>query len=153
MTMRKHKILFLCTGNTARSQMAEAFVCHYAGDDFEPYSAGMAPKGIHPHTVRVMEERGISLEGHESVDLGEYLGQVHFGTVVTVCDQAEQNCPRAWLQAQNHLHWSFEDPAAFEGRPEERLAKFREIRDEIDERIRGWLAAQGIALDANLETG
>ncbi len=142
--MRKAKILFLCTGNSARSQMAEAFVRRYAGDHFEPYSAGMEPKGIHPLTVRVLEERGISLDGHDSVDLRTYRGHMHFGTVVTVCDQAEQSCPRAWLQAQNHLHWSFEDPAAFEGTDEEKLARFREIRDQIEAKILDWLAEQDI---------
>lgn len=145
--MSKAKILFLCTGNSARSQMAEAFIRLYAGEHFEPYSAGMEPKGINPYTIRVLEERGISVDGHTSDALRTYLGHTYFGYVVTVCDHAEQNCPRSWLQAQNHIHWSFEDPAAFAGSDEDTTAKFRDIRDQIEERICGWLAGQGIPVD------
>lgn len=145
--MSKAKILFLCTGNSARSQMAEAFIRRYAGDYFEPYSAGMEPKGINPYTTRVLGERGISLAGHRSDDLRTYLGHMHFAFVVTVCDHAEQSCPRSWLLAQNHIHWSFEDPAAFEGSEEETLLKFRQIRDQIEEKICSWLAEQGIPVD------
>lgn len=113
----------------------------------------MEPRGIHPYTILVMQERGITLDGQESVDLGDYLGQMHFGTVVTVCDRAEQSCPRAWLQAQNHLHWSFSDPAAFEGSEQAKLARFREIRDQIDAKIRGRLLEQGISPDKGVVSG
>lgn len=142
--MSKAKILFLSTDNSARSQMGEAFIGLYAGDYLEPYSAGTEPKGINPYTVRVLEERGISLAGHTSEDLSTYLGQKHFGYVVTVCANAEKTCPRSWLLAQNHTHWNLDDPAQFEGSDAEKMARFREIRDEIDERIQAWLVEQDV---------
>jgi arsenate reductase len=145
--VNKTKVLFLCTGNSARSQMAEGFVRHYAGDRFEPYSAGLEPKGINPYTIRVMAERGIPIDDQSSKHLRKYLGRVHFSTVVTVCHNAEKNCPRIWLQAQNHLHWSFEDPAAFEGPDDAKLAKFREVRNLMEEKIRAWLFEQDVSLD------
>lgn len=141
--MRKTKVLFLCTGNSARSQMAEAFLRRYAGDRFEAYSAGLEPKGINPYTVRVMEEIGLSLDGHRSKPLTEYIGQVDFGYLITVCGDADEKCPFFRGMGQR-LHWGFEDPAAFVGSEEETLVKFRGVQDQIDQRIRGWLAAQGV---------
>jgi len=138
--MRKTKVLFLCTGNSARSQMAEAFLRQYAGDRFEVYSAGLEPKGINPYTIRVMEEAGIPLDGHRSKVLSEYMGQVHFGYMITVCADAEEKCPSVFPGMGQRLHWGFEDPAAFVCSEEKTLAKFREVRDQIDERIEGWLA-------------
>ena len=137
--MQKTKVLFLCTGNSARSQMAEALLRKYASGRFEAYSAGMEPKGINPCTVRVMEEINISLDGHRSKPLTEYMGQVDFGYLITVCDDADEKCPFVPGMGQR-LHWGFEDPAAFVGPEEETLAKFPEVRDQIDERIKGWLA-------------
>ncbi|MBN2045173.1 MAG: arsenate reductase ArsC [Anaerolineales bacterium] len=139
---RKIKVIFLCTGNSARSQMAEAFLRRYAGDQFEAHSAGLEPKEIHPYTIIVMGELGYSLEGQQSKSVRENLGKVHFTYLFTVCSQAEKNCPRTFLSSGIHTHWDFEDPAAFEGTEEEKLAKFREIRDQIDERIRQWLQEQ-----------
>jgi arsenate reductase len=144
--MNKTKVLFLCTGNSARSQMAEAYLRHYAGDRFEAHSAGLEPKGVNPYTVRVMEEAGISLEGQYSKDVRVYLGHVNFGYLITVCDHAEKNCPTTFLGISQRLHWSLEDPAAFEGTDGEKLAKFREVRDQIDEAVRSWLEVQGIQL-------
>ena len=138
--MGKEQVLFLCTGNSARSQMAEALLREYARDRFEAYSAGLEPKGINPYTIRVMEEMSISLAGHRSKQLTEYVGQVDFDYLITVCDDADENCPFFPGMGQR-LHWGFEDPAAFVGSEEETLAKFREVRDQIDERIQGWLAA------------
>jgi arsenate reductase (thioredoxin) len=135
----KAKVLFLCTGNSARSQMAEASLRRHAGDRFEVYSAGMEPKGINPYTVRVMEERGLSLDGHRSKPLSEYMGQVDFDYLITVCSDADEKCPFFPGMGQR-MHWGFEDPAAFVGSEEESLAKFREVRDQIDERIKRWLA-------------
>jgi arsenate reductase len=89
----KQRVLFLCTGNFARSQIAEAFLRHYGSDQFEAHSAGLNPKGIHPLTEIVMEEIGIPLTGHSSKGVKEYLGKVHFQYLITVCDKAEQNCP------------------------------------------------------------
>jgi len=133
-------VLFLCTGNSARSQMAEAFLRQMGGEAFEVFSAGMEPKGLHPLTVQVMEEIGYDLSGHRSKGFQEFLGKKHFHYLVTVCDDAEKNCPRIWPGVQQRLHWSFEDPAAFEGNPEEQLAKFRQVRDQIREKIQNWLA-------------
>ena len=93
----KPKVMFLCTGNSARSQMAEAFTRKYGGDRFEVHSAGLEPKGINPFTIQVMEEIGISLDEQRSKSLDEYLGKVHFAHLFTVCGHAEQNCPRIFL--------------------------------------------------------
>lgn len=143
--MRKTKVLFLCTGNSARSQMAEVFLRRYAGDRFEAYSAGLEPKDIDPSTVRVMEEIGSSLDGHRSKPLTEYMGQVHFDYQITVCSDADEKCPSTFPGMGQRLHWAFEDPVAFAGSEEDTLAKFREVRDQIDERTRGWLAELGVA--------
>ncbi|NMB87933.1 MAG: arsenate reductase ArsC [Chloroflexi bacterium] len=138
----KTRVLFLCTGNSARSQMAEAFLRHYAGDHFEVHSAGLEPKGIHPLTVQVMEEVGLPLTGQTSKSVSVYLGKVLFQYLITVCDKAEQNCPTNWPGVNQRLHWSFEDPAAFEGSDAEKLAGFRQVRDQIDQKVRDWLAQQ-----------
>jgi arsenate reductase len=137
---KKPKVIFLCTGNSARSQMAEAFLRKYAGERFEAHSAGLKPTGINPYTLRVMEEIGVSLEGQTSKGVREYLGKVHFTYLFTVCGHAEKNCPRIFLSQGKHIHWDFEDPAAFDGSDEEKLAKFRQVRDQIDQRIQEWLA-------------
>ena len=137
--MDKNRVLFLCTGNSARSQMAEAFLRHYAGDRFEAYSAGLEPKGINPFTVRVMEEIGIPLTGQRSKDVDEYVGQLHFGYVITVCSHADDKCP-IFPDISQRLRWPFDDPAALEGTDQDKLAKFRAVRDQIDRRIREWLA-------------
>lgn len=136
---QKKRILFVCTGNSARSQMAEAFIRKYAGDRYEAYSAGLEPKPIHPLTYQVMQEIGFSLEGQYSKGVEEFLTKVHFHTLVTVCDNAEKNCPTVWPGLVTRLHWSFEDPAAFEGTDAEKLDKFRQVRDQIDQKVRAWL--------------
>jgi arsenate reductase len=134
------KVLFLCTGNSARSQMAEAFLREYGGDRFEAYSAGLEPSVINPYVYRVMREVGLDLAGQRSKDIGEYMGKVHFGYMITVCANAEERCPAVFPGMGQRLHWPFEDPAAFEGSEEETLAKFREVRDQIKQRIKDWLA-------------
>ena len=142
--MRKTKVLFLCTGNSARSQMAEAFLRKYGDDRFVAYSAGLEPKNINPYTVRVMEEVGLSLDGQYSKSLTEYMGQVRFGTMITVCADAEEKCPSVFPGMGQRMHWGFEDPAAFIGSEEETLVKFREVRDHIDTRVREWLEEASI---------
>lgn len=137
------RVLFLCTGNSARSIMAEALLRHYAPDRFEVYSAGLEPKGINPYTIRVMNEIGLDVSGGHSKDVMEFLGQLHVSYVITVCSNAEERCPIFPFTTQR-LHWPFEDPAAFQGTDEEKLAKFREVRDLIDQRLRAWLSEQGI---------
>jgi len=140
--LNKTRVLFLCTGNTARSQMAEAFLREYGGDRFEAYSAGLEPSVIHHYTRRVMEEVGLDLSEQHSKDLAEYMGKVHFGYLITVCANAEKRCPSVFPGMGQRLHWPFEDPAAFVGSEEEKLAKFREVRDQVDRRIQEWLAGQ-----------
>lgn len=136
----KKRVLFLCTGNSARSQMAEAFLRRYAGDRFEAHSAGLEPKGMNPLTIQVMAEIGYDLSGQSSKGVNVYLGKMMFQYLITVCDQAERNCPTTWPGVSHRLHWSFEDPAAYEGSDEARLAKFREVRDQIEAQISAWVA-------------
>jgi arsenate reductase len=135
----KKRVLFLCTGNSARSQMAEAFLRQYAADRFEAHSAGLQPKGVNPFTLQVMQEIGYPMEKHTSKGVNAYLGKTLFHYLITVCDHAEQNCPTAWPGVNQRLHWSFEDPAAFEGSQEEKLAAFRTVRDQIEKKIRAWV--------------
>ena len=141
--MNKQRILFLCTGNSARSQMAEAFLRKYGGDRFEAHSAGLEPKGLNPFTVKVMEEVGIDISSQTSKGMETYLGKVLFQYLVTVCDDADRNCPTVWPGVNTRMHWSFQDPAAFEGSEEEKLNKFREVRDLIENKIKDWLTERG----------
>ena len=142
MNERKTKVLFLCTGNSARSQMAEAYLRHYGGDRFEAFSAGLRPSGINPYTQRVMAEASVSLDGQWSKDVKEYLGRASFGYLITVCCPAEENCPRTFLGVSRRLHWGLEDPAAFAGDEAATLAKFRDVRDEIEALVLSWIAQQ-----------
>ncbi len=139
------RVLFLCTGNSARSQMAEGFLRHYAADKFEAFSAGLEPKGIHPLTVQVMREIGLDLTGQYSKSVADYVGRMHFGYVVTLCSDAEERCPN-FPGLSERLHWPFEDPADSAGSEEASLAKFRQVRDQIDHQIRAWLETQGLAV-------
>lgn len=125
----KPKVLFLCTGNSARSQMAEGYLRHVAGGKFEPLSAGIEPKGLNPLAVEVMEEIGIDISRQHSKDVVSLLGQ-HIPYVVTVCDNAKERCP-IFPGTWKFLHWSFEDPAAAVGNRDEKLAVFRQVRDQI----------------------
>lgn len=144
--MNKARVLFLCTGNSARSQMAEALLRKYASDHFEVYSAGLEPKGLNPYTVKVLEEIGVDTSQHYSKTLDTFMGKVHFGYLITVCSNAEENCP-VFPGMGKRMHWPFEDPAAFVGSEEETLQKFREIRDQIDARVREWLKEMDIPLN------
>jgi arsenate reductase len=139
MTTRKRVVLFLCTGNSARSQMAEAFLKKYAGDRFEIHSAGMEPRGIHPLTTRVMSEVGIDISGQQSKGLRQFLGRLTVHLAIIVCQNVEKNCPTLWPGALARMEWPFEDPAACEGSEEERLRKFRSVREQIEARIKRWL--------------
>jgi arsenate reductase len=120
--------------------MAEGFLRKYAGDRFEVHSAGLVPKGfIHPLAVRVMDESGVDLRGQSSKSLRPFLGRVKVDLVIFVCPPAEEGCPYLFPGCLRQLSWPFEDPAALEGTEEEQLAKFRRVRDQINEKIRGWL--------------
>jgi arsenate reductase (thioredoxin) len=141
MQMTKPRVLFLCTGNSARSQMAEAFLRKYAGEHFEVYSAGLEPSVINPLTVQVMEEIGIDMSGHYAKPLTTYLGKMHFGYLITVCSRADEKCP-VFPGMGQRLHWPFDDPAAAEGNTEQRLAVFRRVRDEIGQKVKEWVVNQ-----------
>jgi len=134
------RVLFLCTGNSARSQMAEAFIRMKGIGRFEARSAGLEPKGVNPFTIQVMQEIGYDMSAHTSKGVREFLGKEHFHYLITVCDHAENNCPSTWPGVNERIHWSFEDPAALEGTDEEKLTKFREIRDLIEKKVTGWIA-------------
>lgn len=136
---KKDNVLFLCTGNSARSQMAEAFLRYYADDRFNVYSAGLDPKGVNPYTIRAMDEAGIDIRHHTSDGVKDYMGKMHLKYVITVCSHADQNCPTPlWTQGFK-LHWPFDDPAAATGTDEEIMLKFREVREEIRSKIQEWV--------------
>jgi arsenate reductase len=139
----KKKVLFLCTGNSARSQIAEGYLRHVAGDEFEPLSAGIEPKGLNPLAVEAMKEIGIDISRQTSKDVREFLGQA-IPYVVTVCDNAKARCP-IFPHTYKFLHWSLEDPAEAVGSHEERLAVFRRVRDEIAQRIREELPTPAVS--------
>jgi arsenate reductase len=138
------KVLFLSTTNSARSLMAAAFLRQRAGDRIEAYSAGLDPIEVNPYTRQVMDEVGLSLEEGRGKSVSDYLGKMHFGYVITVCDYAEQNCPTAFMGMGKRLHWSFADPNKFVGVEAARLAKFREVRDQIDRQVSEWLAEREV---------
>lgn len=142
--MGKQNVLFLCTGNSARSQMAEAILRKYGGDQFNSFSAGLKPKPINPLTIEVMTEKGYDLSKQWSKGVDEYLGKLLANTLITLCDDAEKNCPTVWPGVNTRLHWSFEDPAVFEGTPAQKLEKFRQVRDQIEQKIREWVAGSTV---------
>jgi arsenate reductase len=139
MMTEKARVLFLCTHNSARSQMAEGLLRHLAGDRFEAMSAGTEATHVRPLAVRAMEEVGVDISGQESKTLERYLSEP-FDHVITVCDDANEACP-FFPGAANRLHWSFEDPSKAEGSEEDRLSVFRSVRDRIRERIESDLVA------------
>lgn len=131
--MDKRKVLFLCTGNSARSQMAEGLLRHLAGGKFEAFSAGVNPTQVNPLAIKVMAEIGIDISGHSSKSIGEFFGQ-KFDYVVTVCDNAKQTCP-VFPGKYKKLHWDLQDPAGVQGIEEEKLKVFRRIRNQIKDNI------------------
>ena len=138
--MTKRNVLFLCTGNSARSQIGEALLRHYAGDQLEVYSAGLEPKGVNPYTIRVMDEVRIDIRSQWSKGVQEYMGRMFFAFVITVCGDADKSCPQAlWAHGGQKLHWPFNDPAAVMGTDEEKMAAFRAVRDQMSTRIQSWL--------------
>jgi arsenate reductase len=129
----KKRVLILCTGNSARSQMAEGLLRHIAGDRFEVESAGTVASFVRPQAIEAMREIGIDISGHRSKCLDEFL-ETPFDHILTVCDNANENCPFFPGKAKR-THWSFDDPAAATGTPEAILSEFRRIRDEIAEKL------------------
>lgn len=140
--MSKENVLFLCTGNSCRSQMGEALLRERAGDRFNAYSAGVNPKGVHPLTIKVLNEKGIDTSKLRSKDVAEFLGNLPIHHLIVVCDNANESRPRIFPGMQNRQFWPFDDPPAFHGADEEKLNKFREVRDAIDKRIQQWVPEQ-----------
>src|SRR5687768_1955454 len=130
----KKRVLILCTGNSARSQMAEGLLRHDAGNTFDVYSAGVKPTRVRPEAVEAMNELGIDISRHRSKSVDEFAGQ-EFDYVITVCDKANEQCP-IFPGKTRRIHWSFEDPAAFLGDADAKRAVFRRVRDEIREQLR-----------------
>ena len=139
--MANRRVIFICTHNSARSQMAEAMLREFGGDTFEAFSAGTEAAGIRPETIQVMKEIGLDISGQRSKTIDEFRGQ-SFEWFITVCDQAQQNCP-VLPGVQDVAHWSIEDPSLADGTPEERLAAFRRARDLIRNRVRVFILAGG----------
>jgi len=141
--MQKPRVLFLCSGNSARSQMAEALLRKRAGEYFDVSSAGLEPSGLNPYTLRVLAEVGVDTGNLYSKSLSSFFGKPHFSYLITVCSKAEEKCP-IFPGMGARLHWPFDDPATFQGSEEETLTFFRLIRDQIDGKIVDWLKSQGI---------
>lgn len=128
------RVLFVCTGNSARSQIAEALLRDFGGADFEVFSAGTDPKGVNPYAVRVLSEIGLDWSDARSKSVTEFIGQP-FDYVITVCDRARQTCP-VFPGDHNSLHWGLDDPAEVEGTDAEKLEAFRRTRTEVSIRLR-----------------
>jgi arsenate reductase (thioredoxin) len=134
----KKRVLILCTGNSARSQMAEGLLRHDAGDRFAVESAGVNPTAVKREAIKALSEIGIDISGHRSKSVDEFINQ-EFDYVITVCDNANEQCP-VFPGTTKRIHWSFEDPAAASGTDEARLNVFRKVRDEIRERLNRFVA-------------
>ena len=131
------KVLFLCTGNSCRSQMAEGLLRHLGKGAVEVASAGTEPKEVHPDAIWSMREIGIYISSQCSKSLDPFLGQP-FDYCITLCDEAQQNCP-VFPGASQNLHWSIPDPAVAQGPEEERMKVFHQVREDLEARIRRWL--------------
>ena len=138
---RKIRVLFVCTGNSCRSQMAEGALRHFGGGRFEAFSAGTHPSSVHPMAIRVMQEIGIEISSHRSKSVGEFLGQA-FDYVITVCGGAKEACP-FFPGPARRLHWNLEDPARAEGSEEEVFRVFRDVRDRIVEYVQAFMETRG----------
>jgi arsenate reductase (thioredoxin) len=132
--VKKKRVLILCTGNSARSQMAEGLLRHDAGEKFDVESAGIKPSIVRPEAIAVMKELGIDISGQRSKHLDEFEGR-QFDYVITVCDNARESCP-VFFGAAKRIHHNFDDPAVLDGSDENRLALFRRVRDELRDYLR-----------------
>ena len=135
--MEKKKVLILCTGNSARSQMAEGILRSIAGDRFEVASAGVAPSRVRPEAIEAMRDIGIDISSHRSKSVDEFLEEP-FDYLITVCDNAKESCP-IFPGNSERIHWSFDDPAAYEGTDDEKLSEFIRVRDQIREKLRNFV--------------
>ncbi len=133
-------VLFLCTGNSCRSQMAEGLLREHAADRYAAYSAGTDPaERVHPLAIKVMAEKGIDISGQRPVNVGDYLGRLAVRHLIIVCEGANEKCPRIFPGMLNRMFWPFDDPASFVGCESATLEKFRVVRDQIEARIKQWL--------------
>ena len=132
-------VLFLCACNSARSQMAEAFLRKHAGDRFDSHSAGLEPREIHPLTLKVMDEEGISIKGHRPKSLSEYLARVATNYVIFVCEPSERSCPRIWPFAFQTYRFPVPDPTVRMNSEEVQIKLFRRVRDEIQQHVVAWI--------------
>ena len=137
--MSRESVIFLCTGNSARSQMAEGFLRSLAGERYEVFSAGLEPRAVNPLAVKVMAERGIDISGQKSKGIEQFLGRISFRHAIFVCRKAEENCPSIYPFALNKYSWPLDDPAQAQGDEQARLNRFRRVRDEIERKIKEWL--------------
>ena len=139
---KKQNVLFLCTGNSCRSQMAEGLLRHLGGERFEALSAGLEPNDeVHPLAIQVMKEIGIDISSQQPKAVDVYLGKTMIHYLIVVCNKAQSTCPRIWpgLPNEKRYYWPVNDPAEISGTTEERLAVFCEVRDELKEKITSWL--------------
>ena len=136
----KKRVLILCTGNSARSQMAEGLLREMTGDGMDVDSAGVAPSQVRNEAIRAMQEIGIDISGHNSKSVDLFVDQ-QFDYIITVCDNARESCP-VFPGTAERIHWSFDDPAAAQGDDQSRLAAFRRVRDEIRSRLKEFAATQ-----------
>ncbi|HWR41986.1 arsenate reductase ArsC [Sporomusa sp.] len=148
--MSKTRVIILCTHNSARSQMAEAFFKKYGDDVVEVHSAGFEPREISPYTIKALHEVGIDSSGQRSKTFREFFGKVQFGFVITVCKKAEGHCPVIFPGVKHILSWPFDDPAQVTGTEEEIMAKFREVRQEIEEKVKNWLAEYRVSMEGKI---
>lgn len=144
----RQAVLFVCRHNSCRSQMAEGILRATAGDRFEVYSAGLESREIHPLVPVVMREIGIDISGQRSKSISEYLGKLTVNHAIVVCHISEDQCPKLYPFALQFLRWPFDDPTTFEGPDEATQAKFREVRDQIVQRIEAWLRQLGQSVAA-----
>jgi arsenate reductase len=145
------RVLFLCTHNSARSQMAEGWLRHLYGQRYEVHSAGTEATRVRPLAIRAMAEVGIDISRHESKTLQRFLDQ-HWDSVITVCDEADANCPM-FPGGKRRLHWSFPDPSEASGSDDERLAVYRQVRDAIRSRIEAFVRSENDETGRSIESG
>ena len=141
--MDKKRVLFICVHNSARSQMAEAFLKKYAGDRFEVESAGLEPGKLNPLVIEAMQESGIDISRNETKSAFDFYKQGRqYDYVITVCDESQSGACPVFPGAGNRLHWGFPDPSGFQGSHDEKLGKTREVRDQIEHAIRQWVRSE-----------
>ena len=149
---KKQNVLFLCTGNSCRSQMAEGLLRHLAGERFEALSAGLEPGNeVHPLAIQVMHEIGIDISSQQPKAVDVFLGKTMIHYLLIVCNKAQSTCPRIWpgLPDEKRYYWPVDDPASISGTTEEQLVIFREVRDELQQKITSWLNEVSLSASIN----